>query len=305
MSERSRAASSTLLLAVLTLGAARAGALSLRSTRAEAFLDAVRPGSRVALSSSGTPLKVENTGGDPVTLRVRPESPPPERLRMGFDPWPYPDKVKVNGPQKTLDPGASAPVELVIEVPDDRRLEGGQYQFDCALEGRDAEGRRLTLRTAVLLAPGDGDPEEVPRLEDGAGLSLSPPRGRLEGVPLGRRTGLSSAGGTGLRIANAGEDDLVVRARAARAWPEDARVAEGFTPAPNPSWLETGPAVTVRAGTVETVPLTLLIPDQPRYRGRSWQFLVAVDAARRGRKGRLWWTLFVRTADEEEARSHR
>lgn len=305
MSERSRAAPPALLLAVLTLGAAEAGALSLRSTRAESFLDAVRPGSRVALSSSGTPLKVENTGGDPVTLTARAESPPPERLRMGFDPWPYPDEVKVIGPKRMLDPGASAPVELVIEVPDDRRLEGGQYQFDCALEGRDAEGRRLTLRTAVLLAPGDGEPEEVPRLEDGAGASLSPPRGRLEGVPLGRRTPLNSAGGTGLRIANAGEEDLVVRVRAARAWPEDARVAEGYTPAPNPNWLETGPAVTVRAGSVGTVPLAVLIPDQPRYRGRSWQFLVAVDAAGKGRKGRLWWTLFVRTSDEEEARSIR
>lgn len=303
MSERSRAAPKALLLAVLTLGPAEAGALSLRSTRAEAFLDGARPGVRVVFArAAGGPLAVENTGLDPVRIVASVESPSPERLRAGFDPWPHPDKVRARGPSRELVPGASAPVELDFDVPDEPGLEGGQFQFDCALTGTDAEGRRLTLRTAVLLAPGEGDPEEVPRLEEDAGLSLSPPSGRAEGIRLGRKTEAVPAG---LKIANAGEETLLVSLKALRRWPEDIRVAEGHTPAPNPGWLKTGPPVRVEPGTVATATLTLLIPDQPRYRGRSWQFLVAVDAARKGRKGRVWWTLSVRTADEEEARSTR
>lgn len=296
----------TPLFGVLSLAIVMAGpchALSLRSSAPEIFLGDVRPG-KIDVAGAGVRLSVENTGTETASLSVTVESPPPGKLKDGYEPLPEIGKrVVVSGASFTLEPGAKKMPDIKVAIPADRSLQGGQYQFDCLIEGRNAGGSALTLRTAVTLAVGEEDPKNDARETEESGFSVSPSKARVEGVPLGKRVAAGVGSFRTLKLANAGESELVVRMTPVRAWDESVTIEEGYAPAPNPRWLKTGPEVRVKAGAVTEAAFALEIPRQERYRGRRWAFVVAVDEAGGGRSGRTWWTLYVRTQDREDSRT--
>ncbi|PIR16142.1 MAG: hypothetical protein COV48_10535 [Elusimicrobia bacterium CG11_big_fil_rev_8_21_14_0_20_64_6] len=299
----SRAAPATSWLVALFFGVSNANALSLRSAAAETFLGDVRPGSVVVLSSAArTAPSVENAGGEPVEVFVTWEVPPPERLRDGFDPLPELKWVVMKGESWTLSPGQKAEPRVSVHIPKGRRLEGAQYQFDCVFRARSPGGSKATLRTAVLLAVGEGSAGDVPQSGVEGSLLVSPSKGHLDDVPIGKRQSASSKTFRALKLANVGESEAVVRLTPMRAWDESLRIEDGYSPAPNPNWLKAGPPVRVPAGEFAQTSFKLEIPRQTRYRGRKWVFVVAIDAEQDGRLSRRWWTLYVRTQDAEDER---
>jgi hypothetical protein len=278
------------------ISAGRCHALGLRTSAAEIFLGDVRPG-KVAVE-----LSVENTGAEKAIVEVAIETPPPSRLKDGYEPLPDMRKaVVVKGPSRPLEPAEKSALDIVAAIP--RSLAGGQYQFDCLLKGRNAGGSELTMRTAVTLSVGEGVSPDISREPGASGFSVSPAKAHLADIPLGKRTAARSNTFRALKTVNAGETELVVRARTVRAWDESVTIEEGYEPAPNPHWLQSGPALRVEPGQVSEMTFTLEIPRQQRYRGRKWAFVVAVDAEGGGRVSRTWWTLYVRTQDEEKSRA--
>ncbi len=272
--------------AVLCLALVRAGpshALSLRSSAAESFLGDVAPGTAVAFSkATGARLRVENSGRDPTRVEFVAVAPPLERCKDGYDPWPYPDKVRLDAKAADLGPGAAAEAELVVTVPKDPALDGGQYEIDVVATGRDRAGASLSLRTRVLLSVGAPPASgAVPPggWADRPGFSVSPPRG---------------GGRTTLKLVNAGDEGLTVSLAPARSWDEDARIPEGYEPAPNPRWLRVRPGVVeVRAGAIGSARVEAVVPRQARYAGRRFAFVLAADAAAGGRRTRRWFVLTV------------
>lgn len=299
---RRRRWSTAACLAALLAGAGMARALSLRSTRAEAFLGEHRPGGRVSYARAlGEPLGVENAGAEPARVELSVSIPPPERLADGYEPLPDASWVRLDPAAHALGPGERGGTDVLVSLPRDARLEGRQFQYEVLLRGRGKDGGGLTLRTRLLLAVGHGDPPEVPR-DPPEGFLLSPPRGTAREAPLGRRHPLAGTGA--LKLVNAGTRDLTVRLSTLRAWPAGHEAPEGYARAPNPRWLKTGPPVRVEAGSVAPAALELLVPDEPRYRGRRWSFLVAADAEGGARPGRALFVLNVETetASEEDGR---
>jgi hypothetical protein len=284
------------LAAVLWTAAGDARALSLRSTRVEAFLGEVRPGGKLSYAKAlDAPFGVENPGTEPATVDLSFESPPPQRLLDGYEPIPDPGWAKAAVLRHALDPGEKGLTEITVAVPKDRSLDGRQFQLELGLTGRSPGGGLLRLRTRLLLAVGDGDPPESPPLPPDGAFEVSPREARLNGVPLGRHGPLIGPGFTGLKLANAGETPATVRVAAVRRWPEGMSSPAGTAAAPNPRWLQGGPPIRVPAGTVRTAELSLTLPKEPRNRGKSWAFLLAVDVETEGRTGRRWAVLVVST----------
>lgn len=277
-------------------------ALSLRSSSAEMALGDVRPGKISVVGVSG-PLTVENAGAESVTLEVSASTPPPDRLKDGYDPLPdVARRVHVKGPSRPLGPGEKAEIAVTVDLSGDEGLKGGQYQFDCALKGRGSGASALSLRTAVTLSVGDSDPPEMEREPAVEGFSVSPAKARVEGVPLGKRAEAVSKTFRGLKLANASDAEVRVQATPVRSWDKSVRIEDGYTPAPNPRWLKTVPELRVKPGEVKEVTFALEIPEQARYLGRNWAFVVALDAAGGAHRARTWWTLCVRTQDTEVSR---
>ncbi len=298
-----RASVGAFLILALFLGAGIGHALSLRSSAAEAFLGDAAPGTSAVLSrATGARLLLENSGADVVRVGLKVVLPPAGDLKDGFDAWPFPGRVRLACAASELRPGGAAPVEIVVDVPRDPSLSGGQYQFDVRASASDHAGSSLTLKTRVLLSVGAplaeaGDIPAEGRAER-PGLSLAPASAALEKVPLGRTSGRGPGEWTTVKIVNAGDEDLTVSLRPARSWDADGPSLKGQTPGPNPRWLVFEPAVVrVPAGAIGSVRVGVAVPRQARYADRKWTFVAAADAAAGGRRTRRYFVLRVVTQE--------
>ena len=292
------------VLGLALLGAGTCHALSLRSSAAESFLGDASPGTTVVYSkATGARLRLENTGSDKLRVEMKAVPPPVGGLKDGYEPWPYPDRVRLESSRAELAPGEDAQVELAVTVPRESGLVGGQYQFDALATASDRAGASLRLKTRVLMSIGP----PLAHVEastggvsaDSPGFALAPPSAALEKVPWGE--GASPGSWTTLKIVNAGEEDLTVSLTPARDWDASARTREGYLPAPNPRWLRLDPGVVkVRAGAIGSARIGVAVPRQARYAGRLWTFVVAADAVAGGRRTRRYFVLNVNTSDWEE-----
>lgn len=279
-------------LVLALLGAGTCHALSLRSSAAESFLGDVVPGTAVVYSrATGSKLRVENSGRDPARVEFKVVSPPPGGLRDGYDPWPYPDRVRVAASRAELKPGDAAEADLAVTVPKDSALTDGQYEFDVLATGFDRAGASLTLKTRALLSIGAPlSTADVPAggFAERPGFTLAPPS--------------ASGNEAVLKIVNAGEEDLTVTFSPVREWDESVNIRDGYEPAPNPRWLRVEPGVvTIRAGAIGRARIWAAVPRAPRYAGRRWAFVAAVDAVAGGRRTRRYFVLHVNTERLEEA----
>lgn len=252
-------------------------------------------------------MAVENAGAEAGVIEFGVMIPPTRDLPAGFDPLPDAGWVRLDRVVRhALDPGQTAKTDIVVSVPKDSGLDGGQYAFDCAIKGRNAAGSSLTLKTRVTFAVGEADEQG----EDGDApeeFTVTARSARIEGVELGRRVTLRNERFQGLKLANAGTRPLRVRLGTSRRWPKHLRPETGFGAAPNPRWLKTGPVVTVPAGAVVTVPLYVEIPPQARYAGQSWSFAVTLDVDNGKSRGRRWFIMSLTTKEDlqEETRLNR
>ncbi len=281
-------------------------ALSLRSSAAESFLGDVLPGTAVSVSkATGSRLRVEDSGGEPVRVEFKVVMPPVEGCKDGYEPWPYPAAVRLetNAKRAELKPGESAEAELVVSVPKDMAPDAGQYEFDVVATGRDRAGASLSLKTRVLLSvgaplasgasPPGGD-------ADRPGFTVSPPQAGPLTASRHRDAAEDGAEKT-LKVVNAGDEELKVSLTAARTWDGDARIPEGREPIPDPRWLRLEPnVVTVRAGAIGSVRIRAVVPREKRYAGRKYFGMVAVDAAAGGRRTRRWFVATVDASQWEE-----
>ncbi len=296
-----------LIGAIVCLALVRAGpshALSLRSSEAEAFLGDASPGTTVSSSDGGgKALRVTNTGPGRIRVEFKAVSPPTGGLKDGYDPWPYPDKVRLRTTAAELSPGEGAQQRIAVTVPKDRALVGGQYEVDVLATGRDAAGASLTVKTRALVSVGPplagvGD-EPAGGYADRPGFSLSPTSSERERIPWERAS--DPGGGATVKLIDAGEEDLRVVLRPAREWDRSVRLDPGEEPAPNPRWLRLEPAaVKVRAGAIGRARIVATVPRERRYAGRRWAFVVAVDATAGGRTTRRYFVLHTVTPDWEE-----
>lgn len=271
-------------MSLIALGAVLAGfspgparALSLRNSAAELTVG-LKPGGEARAG----PLALTNTGMERVTLLHEVLPPTAGELKDGYDPLPDPGWIRLVKPPSGLDPGAEGRTEALIAPPKrkglSKGLKPGWYQAQWVSEARTSGGLVLRLPAKLLLRvkPERGRLEErrrKARKREGLDFVLSPPQRRLKAA-LGR----AGPAGT-LKLANPNEAIVAFEAEAVEpAQAADApQLEKGWEWAPNPDWLRAAAEYAeVAAGTVGGLGLTLEIPDQERYRGRKWAFLVEV-----------------------------
>lgn len=281
------------VLGLALVGAGRSHALSLRSSAAESFLGDASPGTAVVFSrATGGRLRVENSGAESATVEFKLVPPPPGGCADGYEPWPDPKTVRLDAKgATTVDPGKAAEAELVVTVPKSMAPDGGRYEIDVVATGRDRAGASLSLKTRALLSVGArlASAGDAPAggWSDLPGFEMSPPK--------------SGGGRATLKLANAGDDALTVSLTPAWDWDDDARIPAGYEPAPNPRWLRLEPGVVeVRAGAIGSARIEAVVPKEPRYAGRKFAFVVAVDARAGKKAARRWFVLTVDTSRWEE-----
>jgi hypothetical protein len=289
------------VMALVLLGPVNSDALSLRSSAAEVFLGDVSPGTEaVASKAAGQKLRVENSGREMARVEFKAVAVSPDGLKDGYDPWPFVDQVRVDKKiASTLAPSAAVETDLRFMTPKDEGLVGGQYQFDVLALGSDRNGASLTLKTRVLLSIANplsgGASSGSEPMVDRPGFTLSPPWTRPEKVPWARQDRTEPKEATTLKLINASDEDLTVTFTPTRDWDDEAKVIDGFAPAPNPHWLRVeSKVITLRAGQIGRARIWTQIPRQARYGGRRWAFVMKVEAIGADRLRRRRWEAILR-----------
>jgi len=296
-----RAAWATLMFALLWSARDEAHALALRGPSADMRISSIPLG---RASGAGRPMgkvTVANTGDEPVEVVMRLAATRPVELKDGYEPAPELSWARLTRTRLKIPPGAEGESPLLVALPPDRSLLGGQYQLEWIGEASAPSGARLELRSRVLLdvVPEDGAPAQVRRAGQGAlNFALSPPEGRLEKVPLGRKKDLRELG-LKVKLENMDQRAVSFRLSLSIDTLDNKNHEEGFEPAPNPHFLKpASPVVSVGPDSVGEARFFLQIPDERRYRGRSWIFVVHVEPLEADEAAAKDFRLLVRTQQE-------
>jgi hypothetical protein len=300
------------LVALLsTLG--QAHALALRGPPAEMSIEDIPLGRASGAGLGSAPLgtiKVTNTGGEPIVVDMRLAAAVPGELKDGYEPATSLSWVKLAKPKLEIAPGGDGESPLLFALPKDRSLMGGQFQLQWVGEAKSRDGSKLGLHSQVLLNVARKDDDAIGqarrRIREKAPLDfpLSPPNGKVEGVPLGRKVDLRALG-VRLKLVNPNAQVVTfavfpTRESLGGETDGDGGSSEpGFSPGPNPNFLTlASPLVSVGPNGIGEAQIFLEIPDQKRYRGRSWIFDVRVELLEASEPAAHDFRLAVRTQGE-------
>lgn len=287
------------LLAALAFGPpGRAEALGLRSAFKSLVIEGLEPGrARKVSEVSRRKLRLENTGAETVEVEMRLAAPKESELKDGYEPLPDLSWVRLTAPRHVLRAGGAGESDAVVAVPAGSDLRGKRWQVQWVSVGKSPEGLRLELRSSLLLKtagpPGPGRKaaaREAPFL-------VRPESGKAQTVALGRAVDLRREHGVALKLSNLGSRKEKFKIAVEEAPPEGLSVEE-FPLGPDPAFLSLAAStLEVEPGKMAEAGLALNVPDQSRYRGRSWLFVVSVEPLEAaGRKA--YFRLFVTTQRE-------
>jgi len=299
-----REAWAALVLALLLTTSGEALGLALRGPSAEMLLDGLPLGQAKRESRPMDAIRLVNTGDEPIEVVMHLAVARPESLKDGYEPAPDVSWAKLDRSMLRIPPGKEGESALLIAIPRDRSLMGGRFQLEWVGEASAPSGARLELRSHVLMhVETEGSRLLETRRQAGgkgaSGFSLSPLDARLEKVPLGRKVDLRELG-LKLKLANPNEQQMTFGLSSFVDILDKTRQEEGFAPAANPNFLKpASPLVRVAADSVAEARFSLEIPDERRYRGRSWVFVVRVEPLDAGDSEAKDFRLYVTTKGEE------
>lgn len=299
----SPAVGAVLLLALLSQTLSKAHALALRGPSQEMAFEGLPLGRAPDAGRPTGTIKLANTGDEPVEVVMRLTPAVSGGLKDGYEAARDASWARLSPEKLRIPPGKEGESALLVGLPPDPSLSGGRFQFEWIGEASAASGARLELRSKVLLkVAADGASQlEARRRARGKGtvdFGLSPPEGRLEKVPLGRKVDLREFG-LKIKLVNPNQYGMPFGVSSSIDTLVSKKLEEGFALAPNPNFLKpASPVVSVGPDSVGEARFFLEIPDQRRYRGRAWVFFIHVDPLEAGAGSAKDFRLFVTTKGE-------
>ncbi|MDE2144074.1 MAG: hypothetical protein KGJ84_16820 [Elusimicrobia bacterium] len=297
-----------LTAAALLAGFARAEASGLRTPLGEVIIRNLKIGQTYSMYKLlNLPMRVVNTGDDNIDLKI--STVRPTRLNDGYEEVPSLDWVHVEQSTFTVAPNREAMTDLVIAIPNDPALMGRRFQADIWTHSTDPRALQVGLQSHIMLQIDSTPPteEELKKKfvnEQLANLDFTvlPINATAADIPLGRAVDLRKERKISIKIVNPNDQALNFRARSIPVWESVITPPAGFEDAPNAQWLRPDKEILkVDGNSIADMGLTLEIPDKPVYRGRHFLFLVTFEVLEQKIPTRIYYRLFVDTANEVKA----
>jgi len=260
-------------------------ALSLRSPAKEIKLDGLRVGKTYSADAFVRTLEFADTGKESISIASRFALPRDSELKDGYEPIPSLSWIRLKKPRVGLAPRQEARAELALKIPDKEGFSGGQYQAEWIMTARGPTGDAVELSSRILIDLDDSsdaafekaDPKKESPSE--GSFMLLTKEAALDGVPLGISPRPLEKAEVALKILNTGGRDARIVLRVKRRVP-DADVPPDFTVAPNPHFLRVGkPELRIGVEQIGIKKLRFEIPNEARYRGKKWVFLIEAKIA--------------------------
>jgi len=261
------------LFVVALAGSARAA--GLKTTFVRVKIENLRVGNTYSIREmANLPLAVYNTGEEATNVRVEPTVPIAGELREGYEPIPDASWIKLEQDLfEGVKPNGAAITDVLISIPDDERLLGRRYQV---MIWSHTEGEGLIacgLKGEVLFAV--SSEKSAPR----KAITVLPTEIYIADVEPGKVFSLKAEGsGVVLRIFNPLGEAKRVTLKSIPVAGSQVELKAGYAECPEPGYLKVGTAaITLPAHGQGDVDLAVCFPGGAEYRGKQYQFVVAVN----------------------------
>lgn len=252
----------------------------LRMNYAEVAVQNLQIGQKVDLTDlTSFPLEITSRFETPIKLQIRVLQPEKSETKPGYEPIPDPAWVSVGLEKAELVPRGTFKTNILVAIPKNKKYLGKKYHVNLNVRVLpDASGSLIHLaiqgRLLLTIAPVVQVAPETPRKAN-LNFEFLPARIECSNLPLGRPVSITTTG-KGVGLVN--HSDKPLHLGLSSLAPKDTVLSlePGYTGCPEPKWLSfREPSLEIGAQTSRQVEVVLEIPDQPKYRGQRYQFIVA------------------------------
>lgn len=278
-------------------------AKSLRTQFAEVRISHVKIGRTYSLDKTlNMPLRIINMGHDSMELQIDVMAPRTEDLRPGYEPVIDTGWIKLRKNRFVLQDAQEAVSDVIISLPRDRKLLGRRFQALLRSHAIGQRGPAAALNSCLLIDVSIEPPivEKMRKrfmLKDGDDLefSLFPGEGRVQDIPVGQVIDLGKERKTNIKIVNPNDRKIHVHLRSVPVWEGPAQVPELFQETPDARFLKPDSQLfEMEPNGVKTINFLLEFPDDEKYKGGNYMFLVSAEMLEQKVPVRMYYKLFVR-----------
>ncbi len=273
-----------LIIAVLVLsaGSVHADALALRNY-AEILVQNLQIGQTYSMINLvNLPLEIANNGDAPATVEINVFKPSPGKTKPGFEPIPDTSWITIAPKQVTIAAHAVYDTDVKISIPKDKALLGKKFHADLHVrtlpEGKSMMMIALAVQGRFLFTIAPVEQETTAPEKVNLNFSVKPGRIVLDQVPLGRAVAVKAEKGHPVTIKNSSAEELTIFVKSLDPRQTITRIEEGYQACPDPNFITCPQGeLQLKGKSEKALELKLRIPDQPAYRGKHYQFIVAVS----------------------------
>ena len=299
------------MIAILTLVLARAGhAAGLRTKFGEVLVKGLKIGQTYSLDKLlSLPYRVVNTGNKTVTLQVDVIAISSEAARKGYEPIPDLNWVKLDQHTFDVQPNHEAVTDIIISIPNDPKLLGRRFEADIWARTKSKVGAfAVGMESRLLIQVASTPPTEKELKEKfvnqklaNLDFTLFPTVGIATDVPMGVDFNLWKERKIGIKIVNPNDQALHFRIRSIPNFEALLNMPNGFEEPPTPNWVKPEEGVVVIPGnSIKETALIINIPDDPRYRGKSYLFPISTEILEQQIPARVFYQLLVTTQKKKK-----
>lgn len=293
-------------IAAALAAAAPASGAGLKTQFGEVIVKGLKIGRTYSMHKLvNLPLRLVNTGDAEVEVVISAIQPSKDVLRDGYDVIPSTSWVKLDAEQLVIGPSREGATDISISIPNDPALLGRRLQVDFWSRTRDLMSPvAVGLQSHLLLHIDSTPPTEeelkakyVDETLANLDFTVSPTSTDIGTVPLGREFDLRKERKISLKLINPNDMALNFRVRAIPVWESLAVPPAGTEAALDAGWLKPGKEIVkVEGNSIGEVPLTILIPDEERTRGKRFLLLLGVEVLEQKISTKVYSKIFVTTA---------
>ncbi len=254
------------------------------------------------LKTVNLPLRVSNTGSEPMELKVTVVAPKAGEGKPGYEPIPDTSWITLARSTFTVFPNMDAATDVFIHIPNDPKLLGRRFIAYLWTESQNKGFLGVGLKSRLLLSISSEKPTaaELKKkfIETGTAnlnFSFAPMEVMAGNVPTGKTVKLSKFKAD-LKLANPNEAAYHFRLTPVGLWETSISVPSGFVPAPDPKWLiAPKPVFVAEPYSFNPLGLKVRIPNKPENRGKSFMLILRAEILEQNAPDYAYAKIFIRT----------
>lgn len=257
----------------------------------------------------GYPFTVHYKGTAQADMKIdliKPSTTSPD----GYEPIPDISWISLTKDTFSLDPGEAAETDVIINIPNDEKYLGKNYNvviIPAIGAPKDATGSLVTgvaivanMRLSIAAKP----PTEQElrqlrkqRLGGNINVMFTPERIFLYDVPLGKKTDIKKELNEVLKVVNSTDFKINILTESISPSAAGITPPEGYTQAPNIDFLIVGKKnFTVQPNAIKEIPLYIKLPNKEEYRGKKFYFILRSIAKSTIMEAQYHTKIYVETA---------